>query len=120
MAHMPEPESSDGYAELTALSAQASGAGESQERAKAIVRLGNVESSPQALATLSFTLTNDQIARNRMFAVAALRSLAARGDPDGAIRAALMQAATDVDPRVASLARDAVQNMVAAETMPQS
>jgi hypothetical protein len=119
-APAPEVQTREADAELATLSAQAVSAGEPEQRAKAIVRLRNLESSPEALAALSGTLANDGVVRNRLLAVAALRSLAARGDPDGSIRVVLKRATEDPDPRVARLALDAVGLLPGVASEPQS
>ncbi len=99
--------------QVNAVTAKVSNASSPAERAKAIVKLRNLTKTAESVQVLADVLHSDTNTRNRLFAVTALRSLATQGDEDGTVRAALRQAMSDGDPKVASQAQRAYTDIAA-------
>jgi hypothetical protein len=97
--------------QVSALSAQAISAEAPTERGKAIIKLGYIEKTPQAVQALADVLNSDQSEQNRVLAVASLLDMVRQGDEDGLAKTALTRALSDQDPRVAARARRALESL---------
>lgn len=82
-----------------------------EQRSDYIVGMGNGTKMPGTIQALTTVITSDQVAGNRVLAVAALRTLSIQGDDDGSLRNALRLAATDSNSRVSAMAIEALKEV---------
>ncbi len=114
LAHEPGDPPPTGSPEQQAaaqeLSAQATGAEESEDRLAAMQNL-SVLKGPLVVPTLQQVLRQSTDVRERLRAVAILQQLGDQGDSNGQIEALLRDAASDADEHVAAIARDAWEHL---------